>query len=774
MLAQALGVSKASRVIPVATLALLLSACDFGDSSYTIGGTVTGLTGTGLVLQNNGGDNLAIQSNGPFSFSKKLRRKASYDVTVFAQPTGQSCTVSNGSGTIGRSNVTNVMVSCTTGGFTVGGTVSGVTGAGLVLQNNGGDNLSVPADGGFTFATSLANGAPYNVTVFSSPAGEGCSVANGSSTIAGANVTNVALTCAAAPAAPSVNPLGFGVKELQFSWAAVSGATSYQLLEDPDGASGYAPVASGITATSYNYTIPVHRRLNASYEVAACNPGGCTASAPVAPGTDLVQAIGYAKASNPGGSGSFSVLGDQFGMSVAVSGDGSTLAVGAPAEDSALTGVTPGSIDDATAGNGATNSGAVYVFARIAGVWTQQAYVKASNTAASDAFGGALALSNDGNTLAVGARNQAGSGAAYVFARAAGAWTQQAFLKAANANANDLFGTAVALSADGGTLAVGASFESSAATGVNGNPVNDCGTASPVNCASFSGAAYVFVVSGGTWSQQAYVKASNTGGSNLFGSAVALSSDGNTLGIGAPFENSAATGVGGNQVSDCSGAATNCAKFSGAAYVIVRSGGTWSQQAYVKASNTGSSDQFGTSIALSGDGNTLAAGAPSEASSGTGVNGPSDELASGSGAAYVYGRAAGAWSQQAFVKASNTGAGDSFGTSLALAGDGNELAVGAPFEDSSGTGIGSTPDESASNSGAAYFYARSGGTWSQQAYVKASNTGAADQFGTSIALSGDGNALAVGAQLEDGTSSGIGTTHDDGSVAFNSGAAYLY
>ena len=773
MLATTLHVVRTSR-IPVIAFALLLSACELGDPSFKIGGTVAGLTGTGLVLQNNGGDNLAIQSNGAFNFSKKQRKNSSYNVTVFAQPAGQTCTVSNGTGKVAKADITNVMVTCTSTGSTVGGMVSGLAGAGLVLQNNGGDNLSVAADGPFTFATSVANGGPYNVTVFAQPAGQGCSVANGSGTMSGANVTNVAVTCAAAPAAPSVNPLGFGVKELQFSWAAVSGAVSYQLLENPDGVSGYATVASGITATSYNYTIPVHRRLNASYEVAACNPGGCTASAPVAPGTDLVQAIGYAKASNPGGSASFSVQGDQFGMAVAVSGDGNTLAVGAPTEDSALTGVTPGSIDDATAGNGATNSGAVYVFARIAGVWTQQAYVKASNTAASDAFGGALALSNDGNTLAVGARNQAGSGAAYVFTRAAGAWTQQAFLKAASANANDLFGTAVALSADGGTLAVGASFESSAATGVNGNPVNDCGSASPINCASFSGAAYVFVASSGTWSQQAYVKASNTGGSNLFGSGVALSSDGNTLAIGAPFENSAATGVGGNQASDCSGAATNCARFSGAVYVLVRSGGAWSQQAYVKASNTGSSDQLGTSVALSGDGNTLAAGAPGEASSSTGVNGPSDELAAGSGAAYVYGRAAGAWSQMAFVKASNTGAGDSFGTSLALSGDGNTLAVGAPFEASSSIGINSTPDELAAKAGAAYFYAVSGGAWSQQSYVKASNAGAGDQFGTSVALSRDGNALAVGAQLEDGASSGIGTTRDDGSVAFNSGAAYLY
>jgi hypothetical protein len=131
---------------------------------------------------------------------------------------------------------------------------------------------------------------------------------------------------------------------------------------------------------------------------------------------------------------------------------------------------------------------------------------------------------------------------------------------------------------------------------------------------------------------------------------------------------------------------------------------TWSQQAYVKASNTGGGDQFGTSVALSGDGNALAVGAPYEDSSSVGIGSASDEFAVDSGAAYFYARTGTAWSEQAYVKSSNTGAGDTFGIWVALSDDGNTLAVGAPLEDGSGTGIDSISDENAANAGAAYLY----------------------------------------------------------------------
>ena len=150
----------------------------------------------------------------------------------------------------------------------------------------------------------------------------------------------------------------------------------------------------------------------------------------------------------------------------------------------------------------------------------------------------------------------------------------------------------------------------------------------------------------------------------------------------------------------------------------------------------------------------------------------SNESAANAGAAYVYNRIGASWSQQAYVKASNTGAGDFFGFSVALSGDGSALAVGAQLEDSSGTGIDGTSDELTVDSGAVYFYMRTAGTWSQRAYVKAPNPEFQDKFGTSVALSGDGNTLAVGAQLEDGSSIGIGGTPNNS--ATDAGAVYLY
>ena len=167
--------------------------------TYTIGGTtVNGLTGTGLVLRNNGGNNLAIISNGAFTFTIAIASGATYAVTVLTQPTGpsQTCTVENGSGTVGSANVTNVGVSCTTNSFTIGGTVSALSGTGLALDN-GGNNLPISGNGGFTFSTPILSGAPYAVTVLTQPTGpsQTCTVTNGSGTVGAANVTNVAVGC---------------------------------------------------------------------------------------------------------------------------------------------------------------------------------------------------------------------------------------------------------------------------------------------------------------------------------------------------------------------------------------------------------------------------------------------------------------------------------------------------------------------------------------------------------------------------------------------------
>jgi hypothetical protein len=461
----------------------------------------------------------------------------------------------------------------------------------------------------------------------------------------------------------------------------------------------------------------------------------------------------YLKASNTG-------EGDNFGTSVTISGD--TVVVGAPYERSSASGVN---------GNQANNdwyaAGAAYVFFRSGTSWSQQAYLKASNTGDGDLFGYSVASS--GNTLVVGAvsedseatgvnGNQAGfgasdSGAAYVFTRSGTTWSQQAYLKASNTGPDDRFGYSVAVSVD--TVVVGAIEEDSSSTGVNGVS-NESGFG--------SGAAYVFIRGGSTWSQQAFIKASNTGSADKFGNAVAIAGD--TVIVGAFEEDGSNSGVNSTPFD-------NFSNFnSGAGYVFTRSGTSWSQQAYFKASNTpigsGGGDQFGHSIAISGD--TLVVGAPTEDSGTTGVNGISDETSSDSGAAYVFVRSAGVWTQQAYLKASNTGIGDNFGQSVALSGD--TLVVGANLEDSNATGVdGNEGDNSSSSSGAAYVFVRSGSTWTQQAYLKASNTGSSDRFGFSVAVSG--NTVVVGAPEEDSNSTGVNANQTDNSAS-SSGAAYVY
>ena len=494
--------------------------------------------------------------------------------------------------------------------------------------------------------------------------------------------------------------------------------------------------------------------------LAACGEGE---SAPPGP-AGITRQQAYIKASN-------TEAADEFGRSLALNADGNTLAVGAPFEDSAATGIGGDQSD-----NTAPDAGAVYVYNRSGAAWSQQAYVKASNANAGDNFGTAVALSADGNTLAVGASGEASAatgiggdqtsntapnaGAVYVYTRSGVLWTQQAYIKASNANANDLFGAAIALSGDGNTLVVGATGEASAATGIGGNQAD--------NNAANAGAVYVYTRSGAVWTQQSYIKASNTGVSDQFGTSVAASSDGNTLAVGAPGEDSSAAGIGGNQ-------ADNSAVSSGAVYVFTRSGAVWAQQAYVKASNAGSADQFGTAVTLSGDGNTLSVGAPGEDSAVPGIGGsPADNSSASSGAVYVYTRSGVLWTQQAFVKSSNTGVTDQFGAALALSSDGNTLVVGAAFEDSEATGVGGNQAGSMSpNAGASYLYNRIGAAWTQLDYLKASNTGTDDQFGFALGLSGDGKRLAVGARNEDSGDIGIGGNQADNSAA-SAGAVYVF
>ncbi len=482
--------------------------------------------------------------------------------------------------------------------------------------------------------------------------------------------------------------------------------------------------------------------------------------------TLLVPAMqgAYVKASNTTQDAS-------FGRSVAISKDGSTLAIGAQGESSFSQGINGNQSDTS-----AKSAGAVYIFVHSSLDWKQQAYIKASNTRTSAQFGSSVALSDNGNTLIVGAIGEASatkgiggnqsdnsaqqSGAAYVFARSGTTWSQDTYVKASNTRANAQFGGSVTVSGDGATFAVGSYGESSGAAGINGNQ-NDTSQ-------SYSGAVYVFQRSGGSWVQQAYVKASNPRANASFGYSIAISGDATTLAVGAYGDASAANGINGNQ-SDTS------APSSGATYVYTRNGGSWGQQAYVKASNTRTNALFGCTIALSTNGNTMAVGAYGESSSSKGVNGnQGDTSQTYSGAAYVFERAGIAWTQEAYVKASNTRSSAYFGSSVGLSGDGAILAVGSFGESGASLGVGGDQsDGSHPSSGAAYVFDKKNGGWSQQTYAKASNSQLQGEFGYNLAMSADGTQLAVGAYGEPSKATGINGDQVDFSMP-NAGAVYLF
>jgi hypothetical protein len=350
---------------------------------------------------------------------------------------------------------------------------------------------------------------------------------------------------------------------------------------------------------------------------------------------------------------------------------------------------------------GDENRGAAYVFARSGGVWTQQQKLLASDRTPGDFFGGSVAIS--GETVVVGAgRANDFRGAAYVFARSGGVWSEQQKLRASNRFMGDGFGVSVAIS--GETVVVGALF-GDVAVGLSNR-----------------GTAYVFVRSGGVWSEQQMLAASDAAAVFRFGESVAIS--GETVVVGAV---GAAGAAGDNQ---------------GAAYVFVRSGGVWTQQQKLEASDAAASDVFGDSVAISGE--TIVVGAPG------------DDGAAGDnqGSAYVFVRSGGVWTQQQKLEASDAAASDEFGWSVAISGE--TVVFGAPFDD------GAAGD----NQGSAYVFVRSGGVWSEQQKLLASDAAVADRFGDSVAISGE--TVVVGAPFDDGAA-GIdqGSAYVFGPVPFN-------
>lgn len=695
---------------------------------------------------------------------------------------------------------------------------------------------------------------------------------------------------------PSVKVEAQNPKVLTFQWSAVEGATSYKLFKRDAVTGGVTQVGDDLTTTQATDEIGVHVHdwVNNYYYVDACNAGGCQRSNLTFTATEMIKAIGYIKASNTDAN-------DFFGWSIALSADGQTLAVGAPAEDSVAVGVN----GDQT-NNQSTNSGAVYIFVKNNGVWIQQAYLKASNTEqlninpyrmlVNDRFGYKVSLSDDGNTLAVSAlledspsygvncnQNnyettsrvsvnssssdpsgdfiQASSfnvGAVYIFSRTDSDWSQDAYIKPhyslEHLSVTDglRFGETLALSGDGKTLAVGTTSDALAKSGIiNFNASLSSSTSSRNECFEFypsspssissssssissssssksssasstssynggsgSGAVYIYRLEEDGWKEDSHVKASNAQSNDAFGASVTLSADGRTLAVGAIGEDSQAKGVNGNQADNSCfyqdrdalyilDLGCNDAPFgtyginNGATYVFTRGEIDWTQEAYLKPASTFFTTLFGSSVDLSGDGNTLAIGAKGDAGTVLNTDDPKNidkaqvqEIAKslGTGSAYVFTRSGTTWAQQAYLRPSTITVGGEFGGDVALSRDGNTLAVGSFREASNAKGInGDQGDTSLARAGAVFVFKHNNSVWTQQSYVKASNTDTDDRFGLNVAISGDGKTMAVGAHRESGrgyaaASSGASTSSASSNGALDqndnsaeaAGAVYLF
>jgi hypothetical protein len=330
------------------------------------------------------------------------------------------------------------------------------------------------------------------------------------------------------------------------------------------------------------------------------------------------------------------INGDFFGGSVAISGDYAIIGAGSK-----------------TVG-GNTNQGVAYIFFRSGSAWTQQAQLMAIDGASGDHFGSSVSISGD--YVLVGASGKTfggnvGQGAAYIFLRSGTTWTQQAKILSSDGAIGDNFGNSVAISGD--YALVGATFKSAGAGNL------------------YVGAAYIFFRSGVTWTQQAKIMASDADISDYFGCSVAISGDYALVGA---YQKSSSFG--------------HLGTFHGAAYIFLRSGTTWAQQAKLQAAG-GVTGTFGTSVAISGDYAVIGDPRRVVGSLQTGV-------------AYVFSRTGASWTQQVLISAADAATSDNFGGSVSISGD--YIIVGAP---------GKTIDGNA-NQGAAYLFKKNISVWEQK------------------------------------------------------------
>ena len=473
---------------------------------------------------------------------------------------------------------------------------------------------------------------------------------------------------------------------------------------------------------------------------------------------------------------------DRFGTSLAISGDGSTMVVGAREEDTCP--------DRDVPNNGCPDGGAAYVFVQdAAGAWDERQILYASNARAGIWFGSAVAVSEDGGRIVVAAQRENNctggvnvdesnaactqAGAVYVFLRGEdGEYTQEAYIKADMPTDRDVFGVDISLSADASVLAVGASSEDSCGTGIDATLRND-------DC-SATGAAYIFRRREAGWVQTNFIKAPNPDSNDAFG-RVALSGDGNILAVGAGGERGCATGVSTlvafpGPDDDDDGCSVAGVVYT---YQIITGTETWRPVSYVKSTFTEDFGMgFGVRVEISGDGSRMIVGDQSESGCPRGVGGdPSDNdrtTCLNRGAVYVFRRTSTSWEQEAYIKAENAENQDFFGSDVAVSADAEWLLVAASNEDGCGTGLTGDPTNNGCDlAGAAYLYRRAAADWSFVHYVKPPDTAGGDAFRAfEVALPGDASFAAFTTAGDDSCGQGFDEMVTDNGCE-DSGALHL-
>ena len=521
----------------------------------------------------------------------------------------------------------------------------------------------------------------------------------------------------ARPAAPQVT-VGADLKQLIFDWDPVPLATQYQVLVNATDNSGFVPLGDPIPATQTRATISIavhlQRWATALYIVSACNAVGCRDSATIFPRDRMLDTIGYLKSSN-------SDPGDQFGHAVALSIDGSTLAVTGQWEASAASGVNGDQSD-----NSALGSGAVYVFRRINGHWRQEAYIKGTTIASFfgtsvSQYQQTLSLSGNGSLLAIGEPFHSGSagasGEVYIFRRAStGSWSRTATLRPPEPEPESFgnFGHSLDLTLDGLTLRVTA-LQPRTSEGV------------PI------GTTYIYKRTSNSWTLADTIHPHYAGDRC---EQVRMSSDGNTL------------------VSNCF--APNPLLVRGGRYRIVtlkRSGTSWAHMPDITLP-TFSSQPFALNFA----GTTLALVEFQDV--------------------VVYRWSGSVWSREMLIARPALTSLDAvaWGQALAFDKNGTMLAIGDFTSPAGGAGVMTAATQGSTSDGAVFMYVHTSSTtkpWQLRSVVKAPNPGRLDIFGSTLALCGTGRTLAVGAFAEDSAARGIdGSQSNEG--APESGAVYLY